>query len=102
MAADHHPDNFVLAGDQFIRNVYEAIRSSDEVWRSTLFLIVWDEHGGIFDHVSPPTLPYGDSFRSAVGFNFDRLRGRLGAVGGSPLLTPSGSDPPVWEPSGPP
>src|SRR5215470_6067058 len=26
LAADHHPDNFVLAGDQFIRNVYETIR----------------------------------------------------------------------------
>jgi len=89
MAADHHPDNFVLAGDHFIRNVYEAIRSSDEVWRSTLFLIVWDEHGGIFDHVSPPTLPYGDSFRSAVGFNFDRLGVRVGAIVVSPYVTPS-------------
>src|SRR2546422_195370 len=89
MSADHHPDNFVLAGDQFIRNVYEAIRSSDEVWRSTLFLIVWDEHGGIFDHVSPPTLPYGDSFRSAVGFNFDRLGVRVGAIVVSPYVTPS-------------
>ena len=89
LAADHHPDNFVLAGDQFIRNVYEAIRSSDEVWRSTLLLIVWDEHGGIFDHVSPPTLPYGDSFRSGVpGFNFDRLGVRVGAIVVSPYVTP--------------
>src|SRR2546428_791841 len=89
MAADHHPDNFVLAGDQFIRNVYEAIRSSDEGWRSTLFLIVWDEHGGLFDHVSPPTLRYCDSFRSAVGFNFDRLGVRVGAIVVSPYVTPS-------------
>src|SRR2546426_1727566 len=89
LAADHHPDNFVLAGDQFIRSVYEAIRSSDEVWRSTLLLIVWDEHGGIFDHVSPPTLPYGDSFRSPVaGFNFDRLGVRVGAIVVSPYVTP--------------
>src|SRR4029453_5166518 len=84
-----HPDNLFLAGDQFIRNVYEAIRSSDEVWRSTLLLIVWDEHGGIFDHVSPPTLPYGDSFRSGVsGFNFDRLGVRVGAIVVSPYVTP--------------
>jgi phospholipase C len=88
LAADQHPDNFVLAGDQFIRNVYETIRSNDEVWRSTLFLIVWDEHGGIFDHVSPPTLPYGDSFRSSVGFKFDRLGVRVGAVVVSPYVTP--------------
>ena len=90
LAADHHPDNFVLAGDQFIRSVYEAIRSCDEVWRSTLFLIVWDEHGGIFDHVSPPTLPYGDTFRSPVaGFNFDQLGVRVGAIVVSPYVTPS-------------
>jgi len=88
LAADHHPDNFVLAGDQFIRNVYEAIRSSDEVWRSTLLLILWDEHGGIFDHVSPPTLPYADSFRSPVGFAFDRLGVRVGAIVVSPYVTP--------------
>src|SRR5262249_42619753 len=94
LAADQHPDNFVLAGDEFIRNVYEAIRSSDEVWRSTLLLVVWDEHGGIFDHVSPPTLPYGDSFRSGVsGFNFDRLRPPVGAIGVSPYGTPGGSPP---------
>ena len=89
LAADQHPDNFVLAGDQFIRSVYEAIRSSDEVWRSTLFLIVWDEHGGIFDHVSPPTLPYGDSFRSPLArFNFDRLGVRVPAIVVSPYVTP--------------
>ena len=89
LAADHHPDNFVPAGDLFIRNVYEAIRSSDELWRSTLLLIVWDEHGGIFDHVSPPTLPYGDSFRSGIaGFNFDRLGVRVGAIVVSPYVTP--------------
>jgi phospholipase C len=89
LAADQHPDNFVLAGDQFIRSVYEAVRSRDEVWRSTLLLIVWDEHGGIFDHVSPPTLPYGDSFRSPVaGFDFDRLGVRVGAIVVSPYVTP--------------
>jgi phospholipase C len=89
LAADQHPDNFVLAGDHFIRNVYEAIRSCDEVWRSTLFLIVWDEHGGIFDHVSPPTLPYGESFRSPLaGFNFDRLGVRVPAIVVSPYVTP--------------
>src|SRR5262249_54162212 len=72
-------------------NVYEAIRSNDEVWRSTLLLIVWDEHGGIFDHVSPPTLPYGDSFRSRVGFTFDRLGARVGAIVVSPFVRPGGS-----------
>src|SRR5262245_36899229 len=89
MAADQHPDNFVLAGDQFIRNVYDALRSNDDLWRSTMLLMRWDEHGGIFDHVSPPTLPYGDSCRSGLsGFNFDRLGARVGAIVVSPYVTP--------------
>jgi phospholipase C len=89
LAADQHPDNFVLAGDQFIRSVYEAVRANDEVWRETLLLIVWDEHGGIFDHVSPPTLPYGDTFRSPVaGWDFNQLGVRVGAIVVSPYVTP--------------
>ncbi len=89
LAADQHPDNFVLAGDQFIWSVYKAIRSNDEVWRSTLLLIVWDEHGGLFDHVQPPRLPYGDSFRSIKPkFDFDQLGVRVGAVVVSPYVNP--------------
>jgi phospholipase C len=87
LAADQHPDNYVLAGDRFIWNVYRAIRSNDEVWRSTLLLIVWDEHGGLFDHVRPPRLPYGDSFRSIKPkFDFDQLGVRVGAVVVSPYV----------------
>jgi len=89
LAADQHPDNYVLAGDRFIWNVYRAIRSNDEVWRSTLLLIVWDEHGGLFDHVPPPRLPYGDSFRSIKPkFDFDQLGVRVGAVVVSPYVKP--------------
>jgi phospholipase C len=88
-AADQHPDNNVLAGDHFIWDVYKAIRSNEEVWRSTLFLIVWDEHGGLFDHVRPPRLLYGDSFRSKKPqFDFDQLGPRVGAVVVSPYVNP--------------
>ena len=90
LAADHHPDNFVLAGDQFIRYVYEAIRLvTTRCGARRCSSIVWDEHGGIFDHVSPPTLPYGDSFRSPVaGFDFNRLGARVPAIVVSPYVTP--------------
>ena len=89
LAADQHPDNYVLAGDRFIWNVYKAVRSNDEVWRSTLLLIVWDEHGGLFDHVRPPRLPYSDSFRSIKPkFDFDQLGVRVGAIVVSPYVKP--------------
>lgn len=94
LAADQHPDHFVLAGDRLIWNVYEAIRSNDDVWRSTVLLIVWDEHGGIFDHVPPPRLPYGDGTAqqpfelSTPRFDFRRLGVRVGAVVVSPYVNP--------------
>ncbi|HEX9127277.1 MAG TPA: alkaline phosphatase family protein [Methylomirabilota bacterium] len=94
IATDQHPDHYALAGDQFIWDVYAAIRANDEVWRSTMLLIVWDEHGGIFDHVPPPTLPYGDGtperpFRvTHPRFDFDRLGVRVGAVVVSPYVNP--------------
>jgi len=94
IATDQHPDHYVLAGDQFIWDVYKALRANEEVWRSTMLLIVWDEHGGIFDHVPPPRLPYGDGtpekpFRSVrPPFAFDRLGPRVGAVVVSPYVNP--------------
>jgi len=94
IATDQHPDHYVLAGDQFIWDVYNALRANDDVWRSTMLVIVWDEHGGIFDHVPPPRLPYGDGppgkpFRAArPPFAFDQLGVRVGAVVVSPYVQP--------------
>jgi phospholipase C len=94
IATDQHPDHYVLAGDQFIWDVYRALRANDDVWRSTMLVIVWDEHGGIFDHVPPPRLPYEDGppgkpFRVArPPFAFDQLGVRVGAVVVSPYVQP--------------
>jgi phospholipase C len=94
IATDQHPDHYVPAGDQFIWDVYKALRANEETWRSSLLLIVWDEHGGIFDHVPPPRLSYGDGtpekpFRSTVPpFDFRQLGVRVGAVLVSPYVNP--------------
>ncbi len=94
IATDQHPDHYVPAGDQFIWDVYKALRANEETWRSSLLLIVWDEHGGIFDHVPPPRLPYGDGtpekpFRSTVPpFDFRQLGVRVGALVVSPYVNP--------------
>jgi phospholipase C len=42
--------------------VYEAIRNSP-VWKTSLLIIVYDEHGGFYDHVKPGcAIPPGDGF----------------------------------------
>jgi phospholipase C len=50
---DYHPDSNVLGGEQFIADVYNAVRSSP-LWEKTLLIINFDENGGFYDPVSPP------------------------------------------------
>ena len=87
IASDQHPDHNIQAGDNFIRQVYEAVRSNNDTWHSTLLLVVWDEHGGIFDHVPPPQVEHSDGFTStAPVFNFDRYGVRVPAIVISPYV----------------
>lgn len=79
---DQHPDSDVHAGEDLIYSVYTAIRANTKVWKNTMLVIVWDEHGGLFDHVPPPTTCPPDDSRdpSVPYFNFDRLGPRVPAV----------------------
>jgi phospholipase C len=89
IASDQHPDHNVQAGELFIATVYNAIRANAALWQSTALLLVYDEHGGIYDHVPPPACP-PDGFKDqATGFEFNRLGVRVPAV----LISP-------WVPKG--
>jgi phospholipase C len=48
-----HPPADVRDGEALIKQVYETIRNSP-VWNRSVFIIVFDEHGGFFDHVAAP------------------------------------------------
>jgi phospholipase C len=55
-----HPLGSVSDGEALVRAVYNSVRASS-VWESSVLLVVWDEHGGFFDHSSPPAAtPPGD------------------------------------------
>jgi phospholipase C len=78
-------------GEALLASIYDAVRNSPD-WESTLLVIVFDEHGGCYDHVPPPTaancdvainpdgkiIPKGQ--RGGIGFNFDRLGPRVPAI----------------------
>ena len=42
-------------GEWFIARIYEALRAQPDVFEKSIFVIVYDEHGGLYDHVAPPT-----------------------------------------------
>jgi phospholipase C len=55
-SADDHPTHDPRRGQQFLGYILEALRSSPS-WKSTAFILTYDEHGGFFDHVPPPATP---------------------------------------------
>ena len=52
-ANDDHPPADMLHGQYLIQRIYKALRANDAVWNKTLFVVTYDEHGGLFDHVPP-------------------------------------------------
>jgi phospholipase C len=53
-ANDAHPPHDIIGSDVLVASVYNAIRANTELWNSTLLLVLFDEHGGFYDHVPPP------------------------------------------------
>ena len=82
-----HPDASVREGERLIKQVYEAIRAGPK-WEETLFLITYDEHGGFYDHVTPPFegVPVPDSNIASNGFKFDQLGVRIPTIAISPWI----------------
>jgi len=92
-ANDQHPDHDVSLGDALMKQVYEALRNSP-LWNETLLIITYDEHGGFFDHVPPPTdCPNPDgkiAYDTNPPFDFTRLGVRVPALMISPWI-PAGT-----------
>jgi phospholipase C len=51
---DQHPPTDIRKGEILIAQIYNALRANEDLWRSTLFVLLYDEHGGFYDHVEPP------------------------------------------------
>lgn len=71
---DDHPPHHIKLGQLFIALVYEALVSSPQ-WERTLLVITYDEHGGFYDHVPPPTVEddYADLGFDQLGFRIPAL-----------------------------
>lgn len=79
---DYHPPHNVGLGEQFLARVYTAVRASpyrDKI----LLLITFDEHGGCYDHVPPPTgavAPSPGPVSRDGTFHFDRYGVRVPTI----------------------
>eukprot|EP00658_Telonema_sp_P-2_P019586 TRINITY_DN17731_c0_g1_i10.p1 TRINITY_DN17731_c0_g1~~TRINITY_DN17731_c0_g1_i10.p1 ORF type:complete len:448 (-),score=107.52 TRINITY_DN17731_c0_g1_i10:437-1780(-) len=95
---DQHPDHDMSLGERFYKDIYEALRAGPK-WNDTLLILTYDEHGGFYDHVSPPAeVPAPDAYPSYPDkFDFKRGGMRIPTLLMSPWV-PRGlllSDPPA-------
>jgi phospholipase C len=52
-----HPDFMPAAGADYVASKVNAIAANPDVWAKTVFILIYDENDGYFDHVVPPTAP---------------------------------------------
>jgi phospholipase C len=65
--SDLHPPRRLVFGEAFLASVVRAMEESPQ-WRRSLMLILYDEHGGFYDHVPPPRTADGDPAFAQLGF----------------------------------
>ena len=92
---DEHPAHDMRDGEALIQKVYTTLRNSN-LWETTLLLIVYDEHGGFYDHQVPP-LVAATPAEAGPKFAFDRLGVRVPAVLVSPYIGAGAIDSTLYE-----
>ncbi|QEA39656.1 phosphoesterase [Pistricoccus aurantiacus] len=80
-----HPLGSVRAGEMIIKETYEALRASP-LWGDSMLIITYDEHGGFYDHLAPPSARRTGATGRKFGFTFDQLGPRVPAIVISPRI----------------
>jgi phospholipase C len=83
------PPSNIADGQALIREIVEAVVAGP-AWDKTLLVITYDESGGFYDHVPPPTAP-----RISEDFPISTVGGRIPTMVVSPWVEPGsvfGSD----------
>lgn len=83
---DQHPPQDIMRGDLLVAAVFNALQANQAVFEQTLLVVLYDEHGGFYDHVTPPaTIPPDGNTKT---YAFDQLGVRVPAILVSPWLAP--------------
>lgn len=82
---DYHPPAWIGPAEVDLNMLYEALKSSPQ-WSKMLFVLLFDEHGGTWDHVPPGAAPPPDASVGPSGFRFDRYGVRVPAILISPFV----------------
>jgi phospholipase C len=90
-----HAPADVRPAEKLVADVYGALRQHPDVWKKTLLIVLFDEHGGYYDHVPPPATVSPDDIPGQttpsflVPFDFKRLGLRVPCLLISPWFEPA-------------
>src|SRR4051794_5543469 len=93
-SSDQHPHGDIRTGDAYMSDVVHAFMESPQWKRGALF-IVYDEWGGFFDHVPPPSVP-DDRGDPDINKNYGQMGFRIPAVLVSPYARRGHVDHSIW------
>jgi phospholipase C len=57
---DEHPPTDIQRGQAYVSQVINAVRNSPN-WKDSVIFLTYDEHGGFYDHATPPPAPQDHS-----------------------------------------
>lgn len=57
---DEHPDNDIQNGAAYVKSIIDALMASP-AWHDSVFILAYDEGGGLYDHVPPFTVTAPDA-----------------------------------------
>jgi phospholipase C len=85
-SSDDHAPAAIKGGQEFLLEAYRCITRVPDVWSGTVMVVTYDEHGGFFDHVSPPVLRTDPPAGAHYNIGFDTLGVRVPAFVISPFV----------------
>lgn len=85
-ADDDHPPTDPMAAQSFVLKIYNALRAKQALWRKTMLVIVYDEHGGFYGHRSPADADLPHEFTERAEFGV--FGPRVPAIVVSPFVEP--------------
>lgn len=65
---DEHPDNNIQNGAAYVKTIIDALMKSP-AWADSIFILAYDEGGGLYDHVPPFTVVAPDNNPPQLGTN---------------------------------
>ena len=88
LSTDDHAPSAVKGGQEFLLEVYRGMSLAPDIWKGTVMIVTYDEHGGFFDHVSPAPIATDPPPDASYRKGFATLGVRVPGLVISPFVKP--------------